>query len=138
MEPEIRDPHEPLGMAGAAAQVQSEASAAADDAAGMEAGAQPQEQAPVDIPWEGVVELCVRVVFGRLEQRDPEVWTLQAEERAALVKAWSRYLETVAMAPGPFTGALIVTSAVVGPRLAMMRRRQIEERMAEEDGRSAA
>lgn len=124
-------------MAAAAERIEGEAARSADDAAGMEAGEAPPQAEPTSIPWEGVVELCVRVVWSRLEQLDPEVWTLQADERTALVSAWSRYLETVAMAPGPLTGALIVTSAVVGPRIVATRRR-IAERAAEEDGRAAA
>lgn len=123
MEPEA--PWEPAPLAAAGAAIADEADQAAQDQTAAEGG-EPQLEQPTEVPWRGVVELSVRVVFGRLEAVDREVWTLAADERSALVDAWARYLETVAVAPGPLAGALMVTAAVVGPRVALMRRRRME------------
>lgn len=97
---------------------------AAAEAMHAQEDAQPQDappagdpsSAPMALAWEPLVELVLELVFSRLEKRD-ELWRLEAGERASLARAWSEYLRTVAMAPGPLAGALLATGVVVGPRL---------------------
>lgn len=126
---------EPVGLQAAAEAVQAEVGG---DPAPSAAGQEPAAPATVSVPWDRMVGLVLDLVFGRLEKRDP-LWTLAPAERSALVTAWSEYLATVAMAPGPLAGALLATGVVVGPRLAedVQKRRKARTIDVEDRGQGA-
>lgn len=114
-----------------------EAAKAAHDESEAEAGAPGEvgaETAPAPIPWDGMVGMLLDVVFGRLAEKD-KGWALLPSERSALVRAWSDYLATVAMAPGPLAGALLATGVIVGPKAVEVQRRRRKERTVDVEAR---
>lgn len=111
---------EPIGLAAAAAERQGNADRAQDADASSGADGAPLAASQLEATgdeWRAAVELALDTLDQLVVKWCPTWEPTKGPLRDAGVAAWSRFLETVATAPGPLAQALAFTAGRYAPPL---------------------